>query len=266
MKNLSLFVSAFVLCASTSFAAINCSTLPTCESLGYNDITAHCPKNVAGEEMAVKCPFDTAKGKCIYEAAVGQIGYFTQILDASSGWLLCDGKSYSYTRYPQLAKLIGTQFGGTVNTSFNVPDYRGFFLRIYAEKSTSGYVRSNFSTYAKGVVNNSVTVPQQEGLPNIIGGFSASYQRWTTGGEWPYGKDKFETNMFKCYTGYDQGAEKVNPADYDIKYAPEGGLNTRSCNYEFSASQSNPIYGAQSGVTPPNMAVYAYIYAGKIVP
>ena len=27
----------------------------------------------------------------------------------------------------------------------------------------------------------------------------------------------------------------------------------------------NSIYGSSSGVTPPNMAVYAYIYAGKIV-
>ena len=176
MKNLSLFVSAFALCTSTSYAAINCNTLPTCASLGYSDTVSHCPKSVNGEEMVVKCPFDTAQGKCVYEAAVGQIGYFTKAPNAASGWLLCDGKSYSYTKYPQLAKLIGTQFGGTVNNTFVVPDYRGFFLRVYAEKAETGYVRSDFSTYAKGTVNSSFTSPQNEGLPNITAEWNSFHE------------------------------------------------------------------------------------------
>ena len=160
MKNLSFFVSAFALCASTSYAAINCSTLPTCASLGYSDTVSQCPKSSTGEEMVLKCPFDTTQGKCIYEAAVGQIAYFSKAPNAASGWILCDGKTYSNSTYPQLFKLIGTQFGGTSGNTFVVPDYRGFFLRVYAYGTSSSYVRSDFSTYAK-VVNSSFTIPQK---------------------------------------------------------------------------------------------------------
>ena len=36
-------------------------------------------------------------------------------------------------------------------------------------------------------------------------------------------------------------------------------------NVTLNASKSNAIYGASSGVTPVNIAVYAYIYAGRRV-
>ena len=245
MKKLSFFVSAFALCASTSYAAINCGTLPTCASLGYSDTASQCPKSVNGEEMVVKCPFDTSMGKCIYEAAVGQIAYFSKAPNSASGWLLCDGKSYSYTKYPQLAKLIGTQFGGTVNNTFMVPDYRGFFLRVYAYNSTSSYTRSDFSDYAKGAVNNSFTTPQEEGLPNITGSFAAVNQD---------------------HNPSEAGRGAITLSDiWSTKISGGGKNDTWGRWYGFSASESNTIYGNSSGVTPPNMAVYAYIYAGKIV-
>ena len=246
MKNLSLFVSAFAICASTSYAAINCSTLPTCESLGYSDVATQCPKSVNGEEMVIRCPFDAAKGKCVYEAAVGQIGYFTKAPDAASGWLLCDGKSYSYTKYPQLAKLIGIQFGGTVNNTFNVPDYRGFFLRVYAEEAETDYVRSDFSTYAKGDVNNSVTSPQKEGLPNIEGKIIPTN---TTA-------DTLQGDYKGAFYYLGEGQKGAFAEDWQADQV---------YGFGFEASRSNPIYGSSSGVTPPNMAVYAYIYAGKVV-
>lgn len=47
---------------------------------------------------------------------------------APSGYLLCDGTSYSSTVYPNLFAVIGTTYGGTGQT-FNVPNYRGVFLR-----------------------------------------------------------------------------------------------------------------------------------------
>ncbi len=46
------------------------------------------------------------------------------------GWLLCDGRAVSRTQYPALFAAIGITHGGGdgVNT-FNLPDYRGRFLR-----------------------------------------------------------------------------------------------------------------------------------------
>lgn len=45
---------------------------------------------------------------------------------APTGWLLCDGASYSSSAYPALYDVIGTTYGGT-GTQFNVPDMRDRF-------------------------------------------------------------------------------------------------------------------------------------------
>lgn len=42
--------------------------------------------------------------------------------------LLCDGTSYSTSLYPDLFAAIGYSFGGS-GSNFNVPDFRGRFLR-----------------------------------------------------------------------------------------------------------------------------------------
>ncbi|WP_455476852.1 phage tail protein [Bartonella sp. B41] len=46
------------------------------------------------------------------------------------GWLLCDGKAYSRTEYASLFAAIGEKWGvGDKRSTFNVPDFRGMFLR-----------------------------------------------------------------------------------------------------------------------------------------
>ena len=243
MKNLSFFVSAFALCASTSYAAINCGTLPTCASLGYSDTVSQCPKSSTGAEMVVKCPFDTTQGKCIREAAVGQIAYFSKAPNAASGWLKCDGTSKSRTKYPELAAFLDTQFcdsayhlnvkcpstGGT----FAVPNYKGYFLRVsgspHSDKGKVGYT-------------NLIT-PQKEGLPNITGETSADMR-----GE-----------------GYASEANTSALYSQLSTMVGEGANNRSGVKVYFNASRSNTVYGSSTGVTPPNIAVYAYIYAGKVV-
>ena len=49
---------------------------------------------------------------------------------APTGWHLCDGAALSRATYPSLFAVIGTLHGaGDGTTTFNVPDYRGRFLR-----------------------------------------------------------------------------------------------------------------------------------------
>jgi phage-related tail fiber protein len=46
------------------------------------------------------------------------------------GWLICDGRLLSRSGYPELFGAIGTRHGhGDAVTTFNLPDYRGRFLR-----------------------------------------------------------------------------------------------------------------------------------------
>lgn len=49
---------------------------------------------------------------------------------APSGWLVCNGQAVSRTVYANLFAVIGTSHGdGDGSTTFNLPDYRGRFLR-----------------------------------------------------------------------------------------------------------------------------------------
>lgn len=45
------------------------------------------------------------------------------------GWLVCDGKPQDVEKYPELFQSIDFLYGGSGNT-FNVPDFRGQFLRM----------------------------------------------------------------------------------------------------------------------------------------
>jgi len=61
---------------------------------------------------------------------------------APTGWLLCNGTAYNASTnpiYQELFNVIGNQFGGTNNTDFKVPDYRGSFLRGTGTNGVTGY-------------------------------------------------------------------------------------------------------------------------------
>ena len=55
---------------------------------------------------------------------------------APTGYLICDGSSVSRTAYSALFSVISTFHGTASVTTFNIPDYRGRFLRMLAGTST----------------------------------------------------------------------------------------------------------------------------------
>ena len=64
-------------------------------------------------------------------AFVGTVSAYAGTSDnLPGGWLLCDGSEVSRDEYPRLFAAIGTAHGaGDGATTFNLPDYRGMFLR-----------------------------------------------------------------------------------------------------------------------------------------
>lgn len=46
----------------------------------------------------------------------------------NTGWILCDGSSVMQSLFPHLFRVTGYLYGGGAGT-FNIPDYRGYFLR-----------------------------------------------------------------------------------------------------------------------------------------
>lgn len=68
-----------------------------------------------------------------------------------NNWILCNGQELDRSLYSELFSLIGTRFGaGNGTTSFNVPDYRGKFIRGLGGDSAAD-----------------IYTTQEEGLPNI---------------------------------------------------------------------------------------------------
>ena len=67
-----------------------------------------------------------------------------------AGYLLCDGTSYPRATYPDLFAVISTVHGAVDNTHFNVPDYRGRFLRGVDNAAGNDPDRSSRTAMATG--------------------------------------------------------------------------------------------------------------------
>ena len=120
----------------------------------------------AGSDAVTKSQMDNVKN--LLETglidAINDLSYIGDIKASlqvanHGNWLLCNGQAVSRTTYSDLFALIGTHFGaGDGVTTFNVPDYRGKFLRGLGGDSASD-----------------VYTTQTEGLPRV---FSASDTYW----------------------------------------------------------------------------------------
>ena len=85
---------------------------------------------------------------------IGQIIEFPSNL-IPSNTLLCDGSEISRETYSELFNVIGTIYGeGDGSTTFNIPDYRGAFLRCIGGNAAE------------------LGVEQGDAIRNMIGGFS----------------------------------------------------------------------------------------------
>ena len=133
------------------------------------------------------------------------------------GWLVCNGSAVSRTTYADLFAAIGTTFGaGDGSTTFKLPDYQGDFLRGYLSGTSSA-----------------IGTRQAEGLPNISG-----YISYLLMGEDGQKSDGALSTTLQV------GNRLIN-----------AGTGSAWKQLNFSAKNSNAIYGANSHVTPRNNAV-----------
>ena len=120
------------------------------------------------------------------------------------GFLLCNGQAVSRTRYSALYALLGTSFGsGDGSTTFNVPDYRGCFLRGLGGNSAA-------DMYTK----------QPQGLPDHTHGYTRPYA-WSEAG--------YSARHLTEYAGAQTGpasasnsiygaANEVRPVNFAVNY------------------------------------------------
>lgn len=83
--------------------------------------------NVDGVDISALQAQVTALASLVAQnTPAGSIKMWANSTDAPSGYLLCDGKTYSTSEYPGLFSAIGYAFGGS-GLTFSVPDFRGRF-------------------------------------------------------------------------------------------------------------------------------------------
>ena len=102
---------------------------------------------------------------------------------APSGWVLCDGSSYSTTLYPILFSAIGYTWGG-YGSSFNVPDMRGIFPRGIGTHGTLKTATGGPVTGpAMGAYQNDMFQGHEHTLPhNVLEGNAGGNPGFNSGG------------------------------------------------------------------------------------
>lgn len=153
------------------------------------------------------------------------ISYAAGTLTMPEGWLLCNGQAVNRTNYAELFATIGTTYGrGNGSTTFNVPDYRGKFLRGYDGASALGNTNG-----ARGLA---LGATQSDGLPNIVGELGAD----------------------------DRAASLSNGAFYtaaqwNVNTSANKGDSPPWFKFVMDAARCSSIYGNSSFVTPLNMSI-----------
>ena len=114
---------------STLCLFLSALLLFSCSQAGHNEEAS----SSAGDSTMMKSdamPDATAHMQIGASAPVGTVVAFagseSKIPD---GWKLCDGTSLKRQEYRALFNTIGTNWGGTADDEFNIPDLRGVFLR-----------------------------------------------------------------------------------------------------------------------------------------
>ncbi|UCD84973.1 MAG: tail fiber protein [Deltaproteobacteria bacterium] len=77
------------------------------------------------------------------------------------GFLECDGDPHAISSFPDLYNAIGTMYGGSA-TTFNVPNYQGYFLRGWAKGAAADPDRDGRTNRGDGTIGDNVGTKQDD--------------------------------------------------------------------------------------------------------
>ena len=164
-------------------------------------------KLIAGGTLWADCPVGTINA---YGGAT-----------APDGWMLCQGQAISRTDYADLFAVIGTSFGsGDGSTTFNVPDFRGEFLRGAGTNSHSGQgnggsvgTHQDGTTVVTSIMGNGYGV-----IYNMTNGTVASstYDKWVgnSGNTYVHNTTQYETESYANVIG----TGKARPTNTSVNF------------------------------------------------
>jgi microcystin-dependent protein len=152
---------------------------------------------------------------------------------APAGWLLCDGKQYSRNPpYDKLYAVIGNASGSVDTNNFNVPDFRGRFLRGWTnDAGTTGVARdpdatnTNVATGGRGVsstggnTGNSIGSLQYDAFRSHTHTTTDRYTNWgATSASGSAGNTGATTLLTETLTSGATGGNETRPANVYVNY------------------------------------------------
>lgn len=131
---------------------------------------------------------------------------------APTGYLICDGSEISRTTYSELFAVLGTAYGvGNGSTTFNLPDYRGQFLRGWSNGSTTDPDRASRTNRGDGTAGDNVGTKQTDQFRShthpVPGGF---------GGGATVARGEIGLQYF--FNTYPTGGNETRPTNVYINY------------------------------------------------
>ena len=191
-----------------------------CASLGFT---------VSSKALCNNKAFPCPRGnwwKCDETAKVGDIKYSSSGTSAGNGWLLADGSVYDEVKYPELYKLIGTNFGGS-STAPTLPNYQGVYLRAAGQ----------------------VTIKRKDGTSHTLGKTFSSANYKTMQSSYL----RKHSHKYCSYSLY-YGSACANGA-----WSEQSDYYTRGSNTTVTSVDA----GTGRYVCLDSIAMYPYIYAGQ---
>lgn len=142
-----------------------------------------------------------------------------------AGFLVCDGSAISKAVYAALFAAIGVAHGEPTlgGTTFNIPDYRGRFLRGYdggAGRDPDRAARTGMN--ANGLAGDNIGSVQADAIQNITGSFGRAATMGTVTG--PF----FMSNAGAVWN--DGGAVSQKTVNFDASLVARTSSETRSLN------------------------------------
>jgi microcystin-dependent protein len=139
---------------------------------------------------------------------------------APTGWLLCNGQAVSRTTYADLFAVISTNYGvGDGSTTFNLPDYRGMFLRGAGTNGTHQMADGNYfaGPALHGQEDDQVQGHWHENKIQGTGGSTTTHQAVVNGQ--PFLDNSIVNDpVSDGVNGTPRTGDETRPANYGVNY------------------------------------------------
>lgn len=221
--NLSPYYFPSMVAGSTATALFNPDTVDLPFPTGGSDLESR-PVNISIEHYIYRLPPLDPRQDSFPVGAI--IGFPSNTPADPSAWLLCDGAPVSTATYPELFAAIRYDNGGS-GATFNVPDYRGYFLRgkdRYSKRdpdadkrvaAASGGQSGDNVGSRQGYATGPAKTPMVAKIPHLVKNYAlarADGQGLGTVGRW-------DAPLRALFTGGDLETRPINASiHFYIKY------------------------------------------------